>query len=95
MKAVRGVLRVDLSPYVDENGWPTFGAYTQAWVDHDVTAFGRLVQVDVGGLRRVDERLVDALLEHLQGARGVEIVGTYAKTVDIIVSALSTEVGAA
>lgn len=88
MTAARGVLCIDLSPYVDRDGWQTVEAWAHVSLDGDVEVHRRLVSVDVGSARRLDDRVVRALVERLAGA-SVEVRGTYAGAVDTLVEQLN------
>ncbi len=88
MTAAKGVLCIDLSPYVDRDGWQTVDAWSHVTLDGGVDADQRLVSVDVGAARRLDSRVVRALVERLTGA-SVEVRGTYASAVDMLVEDLN------
>ena len=86
----KGILCVDLSPYVDPDGWQTIDACWHVPSAADVAlAAEPMVSIELGLARRLDNRVLEALVEQFSG-RSVEVRGSVAEAVRIVVDALNT-----
>ena len=89
MSAVRGVLLLDLAPFVDAAGWQVARDAWAAVSRSSTSATGRCVRVSLGTARWVDGRVIDALVDYLADAGAVEVVGLEGEAVGAVVDALT------
>ena len=94
MKAVRGVLVVDLRGCLDDLGRTTPDAAVRVWETLTGCPNGIPVIVDIGDAVALDARTVDLLVEHLEPVGDVEVRGSRTTAVAGLRRRLAAEVRA-
>jgi hypothetical protein len=87
MRPAKGILAVDLSPYVDRDGWQTVEACWHVPCGADIAAID-VLSIELGRTQRLDDRVVETLVGEVSGF-AVEVRGSCASAVGTLVGALN------